>query len=407
MHDGISRGSAGGVSVDVGTTATWPADKRCGASYEVRSEVVGREALSLLQGPWRELCARVVEDNVYYSPRYAGALLSSVEKNTDLYVAVVWHGADLVAMLPFTIPRPGVPLLQPAGRAWRSEHTFSCTPLLDRNCTREAAAALVDALAAVRPGEWLLPTLNIQGDACRAIIWALEQRGRPWLLLNHFQRASLEGTGTLDEHLKTYVPATRRRSLTRNQRRLGQLGKVDHEVHYSGAGLDRAVAAFLTIEASGWKGRRGTALGCNSDTHRFAIAAFTGHGDQSTCRADVLSLNGKPIAVSLIVFAGSTGFAVKTCYDETYCSYGVGLLLEVEIVNSFLAGRWAHRLDAATAGAHVLDGLWPGRIDVADLVFSLNPRWGEARLLALRSASVLQQRVKSGLARCLNPLRTA
>lgn len=372
-----------------------------------RGEVLGRDALDLLRPAWRDLCTRCVEDNVYYSPRYAEALLGSVEKNTKACLAVVWHGAQLVAMLPFTVPAPGLPVLQPAGRAWCTKYTFSCTPLLDKSCTTAAAGALVDTLSTVQPGEWLLPTLNVQGKACRALIAALEQRDRPWLFLNGFQRASLEANATLEEHLKNHISSKRRKVLARNRRRLEKLGKVDHEVHCSADGLDRAVDAFLAMEASGWKGRRGTALACNPDTRRFALAAFTGNRDQSICRADVLTLDGKPIAVSLIAFAGDTGFAVKSCYDEAFCSHGVGLLLEVEIVRSFLAERWACRLDAATAGTHVLDDLWPGRVEVADLAFSLNSAAAEARLLALRGAIVLQQRVKTGLVRCLKPLRAA
>src|SRR5437660_8470291 len=118
--------------------------------------------------------------------------------------------------------------------------------------------------------------------------------------------------------MQSREPAGRRKSLARNRRRLEQLGKVGHEVHCFGQGLDDAAVAFLKIEASGWKGKRGTALACDEPSRKFAIGAFTGEQHNSICRADVLTLDGTPIAVSLITTAGRTGFAVKACYDETY-----------------------------------------------------------------------------------------
>jgi hypothetical protein len=115
--------------------------------------------------------------------------------------------------------------------------------------------------------------------------------------------------------------------------------------------------------------------------------------------------NGVPIAVSLIALAGSTGFAVKSCYDETYRSYGVGVLLEVEVIRSFLAGNWARRLDSATAGAHVLDSLWPGRIEVADLIFALSPHYAELRVNALRTLERLRREMKEAVKRSVASFR--
>jgi hypothetical protein len=165
------------------------------------------------------------------------------------------------------------------------------------------------------------------------------------------------------------------------------------------------VSAFLKIEASGWKGKRGTALACDDKTRKFAIKAFTGEAANSICRADVLMLNDAPIAVSLITFAGRTGFSVKCSYDEAYRSYGAGLLLEIEVIRSFLSKDWASRLDSATAGTHVIDSLWPGRIEVADLMFSLSPRFPELRLSALQISEQMRRNIMAWIKRRLMPLR--
>ena len=373
----------------------------------LRGEVLGRDALPTLLPAWKDLCGRSVEDNVYYSPRYARALLDSVERCRNVRFAAVWDGAGLVALLPFTRMKLALPGLRPAARAWQSKYTFSCTPLLDRHGAAEAAASLLEVLASVSNAEWIVPFVNTEGEACRALTAGLAQRGLPWAFLGRFQRAALEPGCSFDEHMKRHLSAKRRKELARQRRRLEELGKVVHEIHRFGEGLDRAISAFLDIEASGWKGERGTALACDELSRKFAVDAFTGSQADSICRADVLSLDRKPIAVSLAVFAGRTGFTVKCCYDEAYRNYGVGLLLETEVIRSFLSEAWASRLDSATTEAHVIDGFWPGRIDVADLIFSLSPRRPELYLSAFRASEQLRRSAKASIKRLVESIRAA
>lgn len=364
----------------------------------LRGELLGRDAVPTLVAAWEDLCGRSAEDNVYYSPQYARALLETTERTTKVRFAVVWDGPRLVAILPITRPAIPIPLLRPAGRAWQTKYTFGCMPLLDEHCKTEAAQVLLEVLASITRGEWIIPTVNTEGECCRAMISALARKGLAWGFSGHFERATLVRGGTFDEHMQRHVSAKRRKDLARNRRRLEGLGTVGHEIHRSGEGLDRAVAAFLAIEAGGWKGKRGTALACRETTRKFAETAFTGDESNSICRADVLTLNENPIAVSIITFAGQTGFAVKCAYDEAYRHCSTGLLLEVEVIRRFLSGRWADRLDSGTTGTHViLDSLWPGRIGVADLIFSLSPRFSELRVAAFRRSEESRRGIRAGL----------
>ncbi len=355
-------------------------------NLQLYGEVLGPESLPMLEPAWNDLCARAVEDNVYYSPRYARALVDNLNHDPSPRFAAVWRGPKLVALLPFTRSKIELPILGAAAHAWQTDYTFSGTPLLDRMRLTEAAAGLVELLGTINGGEWIIPAVNTHGSACRAMIEALDRDRRPWRISNLFQRATLEFGDSFNRHMQTHISSKRRRELARNRRRLEKIGKVAHECHRFGDGLAGAVEAFLRIEASGWKGQRGTGLACIPETKQFALDAFTGGQTDSICRADVLTIDGTPIAVGLTVFAGETGFTVKCSYDEAYRSYSAGLLLEVEVIRSFLTERWASRLDAATAGAHVIDSLWPGRTEVGDLMFTLAPRHAQLRLSALALA---------------------
>jgi hypothetical protein len=274
-------------------------------------------------------------------------------------------------------------------------------PLLDRNCPLEAALGLLDGLAQLKRGDWIIPQINAEGPVCRALIEALDHRGVPRTTNGTFQRASIKTGKSFEDHMKEHVGAKRRREFARNRRRLGELGTVVHQSHGSGQALANAVEAFLKIEASGWKGQRGTALASKPETTNFARRAFAAEVAAQTCRADLLLLDGKPIAAGLTVFSGQTGFTVKCAYDEAYASYGTGLLLEVEVVKSFLTERWAERLDAATNGVHAIDRLWPDRLGVTDLVFSFAPIAPQARLAAYKHVQVRISQTKSLLKRLL------
>jgi hypothetical protein len=80
------------------------------------------------------------------------------------------------------LPLPGI---LAAGRAWQNKFIFSYTPLLDRQ-REQAAAGLIDVLASVTHGEWVIPTVNTQGEACRALVGALADRRLPWSFLTAF-----------------------------------------------------------------------------------------------------------------------------------------------------------------------------------------------------------------------------
>jgi CelD/BcsL family acetyltransferase involved in cellulose biosynthesis len=370
----------------------------------LKSEMLDRGELPAIIPDWQDLCGRSLEDNVYYTPPFAKALLDTTAASAKVRFAVVRDETRLVGLLPVTRPAVPAPLLRAAGQAWQTDYTFSCTPLLDKERATEAAQVLLRMLAAESRGAWRLPALNVDGPSCRAMIAALEREGFTWSLSRRFERAALSTGLTFEEHMQRHVDKKRRKDLERNRRRLEKLAPVRHEVHRSGEGLDRAVRAVLSIEAAGWKGRRGTALACRAETRRFAETAFTGDEANSICRADVLSLDGKPIAVSLMTFAGRTGFTVKCCFDEAYRTYSAGLLLEVEVIRSFLSEGWADRLDSATAGAHVVDDLWPERISVADLIFSAHPRSSGLRVSALRRTDEMR---RSGKARIKEAIQAA
>jgi hypothetical protein len=339
---------------------------------------------------------RCAEDNVYYAPHYAVPLIETVSRKLGLKILTAWNGDALIALLPVAQNPISIPGLISVGEAWRTLYTFNCIPLIDRHDPMTAATALIEGLAGMRRGEWRIPLMNVDGQPFRAVAAALDGRHMPWLRINEFERACLQHDLTFESLMDGYFSSKRRRELARNRRRLEERGHVTVETYWSGGEQSEAVGIFLKLEASGWKGRQGTALSCNAETQQFAQRAFNAKSGK-TSRVDVMRVGGTPVAAGIIVFAGKTGFTVKNAYDEAYSTFGVGLLLELEVLKSFLVERWADRLDAATNGSHVIDGFWPGRMRVADIVFSSATVAPRFRVNAYARSLATRDKVKAAL----------
>jgi hypothetical protein len=139
-------------------------------------------------------------------------------------------------------------------------------------------------------------------------------------------------------------------------------------VETTGEGLDRAVEAFLAIEALGWKGRRGTAMASRPATVDLARRLFGRASPPVSGRADLLALDGVPIAASLALLCGGTAHLLKAAYDESYRRFGPGVMLEEAILRSLRDTAFAERLDSSSIPGGILEDLFPGRERIGELV---------------------------------------
>jgi CelD/BcsL family acetyltransferase involved in cellulose biosynthesis len=119
-------------------------------------------------------------------------------------------------------------------------------------------------------------------------------------------------------------------NLRNRERRLQQLGEVTFAVAQEGPEQRRALDIFYALEASGWKGERGTAIGQRASARAFydRLTALT---PQETWVA-TLSVGGRTVAAQLIRTHGRTLFMLKTAYDPGFSPYAPGQLLTARIL---------------------------------------------------------------------------
>jgi CelD/BcsL family acetyltransferase involved in cellulose biosynthesis len=355
------------------------------------SEVLDFATLAKQAGAWDSLLL----DAAYPNPFHGHAVLAAHARaglaSADLRVLAVRRGDDLAAVLPF---RSGAGWV---GRrrchlVWtHSSVSINGTPLLQRDGLSQAANALLNGMASVdSPRLWRFPLLAITSASGQTLLTEARRRGWPAEIVSSFGRAVLDRRLDYEAYASHHLSGRRRKGLRRQGRRLAELGHVAFETCTEPRELAAAVEAFLELEAKGWKGSRGTALASSTANSELARLLFTGWTPAVRSRADMLRLDGRPIAVSLALLCGGRAFLLKTAYDERLRAYGPGLLLEHEIIRAFHDTRFADRLDSASLAGCVLEDFFPDREPIGDVVLASDDGI-TARTL---SALVAQERLR-------------
>jgi CelD/BcsL family acetyltransferase involved in cellulose biosynthesis len=306
---------------------------------------------------------------------------------------VVRRGERLLALLAYELGGARLGWRLRANAIWHSPYTPTTMPLVAADAVGPAVSALLDGMAGLPGQVWHFPQA-ILDDAVGLALRA-EIGRRAWssdILVSHerpvFDRRTGEGASP---------PAGRQKDLRRRLRRLAETGPVEFRTVTAGSELRSAIEAFLVLEAEGWKGRRGTALASRSNTAAFArdLLACEGPDDGPVrARADLLLLDGRPVAVSLALLCNRTAFLWKAAYDESLARYAPGILLEDAIVRAMHETGFTDRLNSAAPAGSVLEQLYPDRELVGDLIFATSPDLTSARLAALGASEMRVRRLR-------------
>jgi CelD/BcsL family acetyltransferase involved in cellulose biosynthesis len=341
------------------------------AAEPCTAEVLRLDAVTKQAVAWDTLLLEAAYPNPFHGHAVLAAHAHAGLASADLPVLAVRRGAELAAVLPFR-PRAGWAGPRRCHVAWtHSAVSINGTPLLHRDGLPQTARALLDGMAAVGgPRLWRFPLLAMTSAAGQTLLTEARQRGWPVEIVSSFGRAVLDRRLDYETYASHHLSGSRRKGLRRQSRRLAELGRVTFESCARPGPLSEAVEAFLELEAQGWKGSRGTALASSTAEAELARVLFTGSTSAVRGRADLLRLDGRPIAISLGLVCGGRAFLLKTAYDETLRAYAPGLLLEHEIIRSCHGTRFADRLDSASLAGCVLEDFFPDREPIGDVVLA-------------------------------------
>jgi CelD/BcsL family acetyltransferase involved in cellulose biosynthesis len=288
------------------------------------------ELIDSIADEWRALADQSVDDQPFYSPEFISAYIRAFAADAVLVLLTARINGELKAALPLIADRvtqygflparrlrspsnvhslrfdlikaPGEAGAQAVACIWKKLNSTRDYDFVELSEVREneGAEQLWQAAASdgFRVGKWVskqTPYISLQGEGAK-----------PWL------RSARK---SLIETLKTGT-----------KRIVRERGAAPTLLRTSGCSrelLDR----FYAIEASGWKGKNGTAISCQPETLAFYDRIAEAGSRHGYFCLDFLYSGETLIAAAFGFIHRKKYFALKWAYDEAFQLYAPGHLL--------------------------------------------------------------------------------
>ena len=335
---------------------------------------------------WRELSDAAVIPNPYWHPEFVLPASAALGER-GVALLIVLEGGEWTACLPVRHHSGWHRIPLPCISSWRHRYCLLGTPLLAsqtslRSGELSAAMFAGGGSATFAALDWI----DSEGAAGDAI--AAPARGEH--VFERFSRPLLRRRPE-PNYLEGRIHGKHRRDLHRLATRLeAELGDALKIVDRSDS---RGVEAFLKLEASGWKGRTGTALASESshaDFFREMTSAFAARGALELL---FLEAGRTAVAARCNLLAGDASFGFKVAYDERFKRYSPGRELELRELERFHEESGLAYVDSCTAPDSELYGrLWPDRRELITIVRPAAGPLGVLARSAVRGAAALRER---------------
>jgi len=351
---------------------------------------------------WQALAERAIEPNGYYLPGWELAVNACASGRTNASALGAWSDApsdgtaDLIGLMPaismwraYRIPLPALASAHPYGTL--------CTPLLDRDHVDAAAASLLHAARKAGAHALILRDVSLHGAVMRAFTAVLRQHGlQPRVLQSHL-RACLDATRDAEELLHDGLGSKKLKELRRQRHRLAEHGAVGFEVARSAQDVASALETFLTLEASGWKGQRGTALKQDDGDAGFIRRATVALAETGQCEIVTLRAGNTPVAAAIVLRHQTRAFYFKLGVDERFAKFSPGVQLTLDLTRYLCADPSIATADSTASADHpMINPIWRGRLAIGDVLIPLRPGDG---VVSLVHAALVSRQGALGLAR--------
>ncbi|WP_158809168.1 GNAT family N-acetyltransferase [Beijerinckia sp. L45] len=355
----------------------------CAPQVAIHVERVTARAMLGFQPAWSDLLTRALEPNVFLDPAFALPLLQHVRFETRPDFLLVWEDdgptsfGRLVGLLPIHLPQSGWRL----ARGFHHQQVTLGTPLLDSLRGAEALEAMLSWIADNhRSPALVLSEVPVDGPFCGLLRAQSASLGRAIAMLDGRERAILMHAEpnlslTVDPSVVVAIQsAKRRKELRRQRRRLGESGRLTYHSARTPTEIRRAAERFMALEAGGWKGRRGSALLADPTLATFTRTMTRLMGYEARCRIDSLEVDGVPVAMGILVMAGTRAHFWKTTYNERFASLSPGVQFALDLTQVQGKESGFSLTDSCAVPDHpMIDRIWPDRMAVADLLIELRP----------------------------------
>ncbi len=324
-----------------------------------------------------DLAHHSVENNVFFEPEFALAGLQRLELE-GVMLLCLWETVSARRMLRVFMPiinqRAGIPQRR-FTRCFTHHFAPLGTPLLHRENAGESVETLLRMLAdpVLKLSSVLcLDQQRTAGETIQLFERAARTLGLPTAYLSRHRRGVLapaDNQLTGVSYLRQAMTPKRHREYRRLLRRLKGTGDVCFEVVNTQRAVLDAFETFLTIEASGWKGRSGTALSSHKQLAAFSRQAISSLAEIKRCEIHTMSFNKQMIAALVCFKSGDELFAWKMAFDEEFKHYSPGVQLLMHASEHWLDLSDIRLVDSlATANHPLINRVWRERQPMGDML---------------------------------------
>ncbi|MVA82193.1 GNAT family N-acetyltransferase [Agrobacterium vitis] len=324
------------------------------------------------------LTNRALEQNVFFSARFLAPAIPRLDER-EVRMALIRderQGRSRIRLLmPFSVEKPGFAVGPSIVRVWSNPFGPLGTPLVDAEDAVETLDNLFEGLSdpkAKLPSVLVLPDLRMDGAVTKLLRAVAISRDLPLTVTNPYQRPMLESLEDGETYLSQAIGKSHWRDMRRQMRLLGQQGELTYSVARQPQDLHVRMEEFLALEASGWKGRKRSALVMDRLRAAFAREAMTNLAECDAVRIHTLDLDGKAIASMVVFIMGAEAYTWKTAYDERYARYSPGKLLVARLTEWHLDDANILRTDSCAVPDHpIMSRLWREREEMGTMVIGL------------------------------------
>jgi hypothetical protein len=368
---------------------------------------------------WRALAERAIEPNGYYLPAWELAVNATAPGRTGADALSAWGEASpnelapsqaepdgparLIGLLPVVslwrackIPLPALASASPYGTL--------CTPLLDRTHAEDAAKTLMNEARKAGAHALVLRDVSLNGAAMKAFALALRQEALQPVVLHSHLRACLDAKRAADDVLRDALSAKKLKELRRQRNRLAEHGDVRFTIARSTDEVARAVEVFLALEASGWKGERGTALRQNQGDLGFIRNATRGLAQTGQCEIVTMHAGGTPVAAAVILRHLDRAFYFKLGIDEAFSKFSPGVQLTLDLTRHLCSDAVIATADSTASADHpMINPIWRGRLKIGDVMIPL--RRNDPMVSAIHAALAARHQLREVARRAIHRFR--
>lgn len=308
---------------------------------------------------WEELAAAALEPNVFYEHWMLLPALEAFGAGRDISVVLALihdpHSSaappKVGALFPLERIRNFKNLKVSALSLWQHIHCYACTPLVRADTAGECMAELFRWLRSGGASASLIELACISGDGPfhKKLVELSGELGLLTWRTDVFTRGLWHKGDDEKTDPESAVSGDLRRRLRRKERRLSELGRVQHLLLRPEDDVARWIDEFLRIEASGWKGLSGSALASSASGRRYFKEIATSAFRRGRLLMLGINLDARPIARRCAFLAGEGSFAFKTAYDEEFADFSPGAMLEMDSIRQLHALTGVLWMDSCAA----------------------------------------------------------